>query len=69
MEKHGESFTGPVQFAPDGVSSLASKSRDLVVTQLFVSDEQQQQAIFGRQTIQSMLYPLAKFLGFKHTKR
>ena len=41
-----------MQLAPDGIGGLFGERADLVVTHLFIRDQQQQQAILRRQAVQ-----------------
>src|ERR1043166_1891191 len=69
LEKQGESLPRAMQLATHGVRGLFGELGDFVVTQLLVGDQQQQQAIFVRKSIERLLDPLAEFLDLQHPKR
>ena len=64
----GESFAGAMELATNGVGEFGERA-DLLITQLFISDQKQQKAIFIRGTVQRLLNALAKFFRFEDTKR
>src|SRR5712675_402240 len=58
-----------MKLAADGVGGLLGERADLLIAQLFISDEEQQKAIFVGQAVQRFLNALVEFFRFKHTKR
>jgi hypothetical protein len=69
LKKDSEVLAGAVELTPHRISGLVSESGHLVVAHLFIGDEQQQQPIFCRETIQSLLDALAQFFGFERFQR
>ena len=69
LEKHGESLARAMQLAAHGVRGLFGEGGDFVVTHLLVRDQQQQQAVFVRKTVERLLDPLAEFLELEHAER
>lgn len=69
IEIGGKGFAGAVKFAADGVAGLAGDGTDLFVTEFVAGHEQEQDAVFFRQSIERLLNALTEFLGFEDAQR
>ena len=69
LKKDGKRLARPMQFSSYCVGGLLGEGADVFVTKSFVRDEQQQEAIFVRQSVEGFLNALAQFLGFQDPQR
>src|SRR5262245_20998746 len=58
-----------MKFTADGIAGLAGQFTDFVVTELLVSHEEEQKAVFLWQRVEGFLDALAEFLGFEDSQR
>lgn len=68
-ECEGEGFAGAVKFSTNRIRSLPGEFPDLLITQLLIGNQQEQQTVFRRQSVERPLNPLSQFLGFQNAKR
>ena len=69
FKQGGESFAGAMQLAAHRPDGLLGQSGNLFVAQFFVGHEQEQQAVFVGNGVQSLLDALVEFLGFEDVQR
>ncbi len=69
MEAFGEGSSCAVEFAADGIDGLVGDCSDILITERFIGDQEEEQAIFRWEGVERFLYDLAELLGFQQAQR